>query len=220
MTTRLGNDAPLVGSAERAYQHTKRAIIRGDLAPGAMISEGQIADELGISRTPVHEAFLRLAVEELLTLASRKGAVVRPISPHESLDVIEMREAIEAAAAARVISAGHGAEVAPALTVLLEKQAEALAAADFDGFVEADDDFHTAVVVASRNPIAVTFTRQLWDRQQRLRHQLFRGAPQEMKTGFEQHRQLAAALADGDVARYRQVLAEHVAVQRAELGAL
>ena len=93
--------ADLASAAERAYEHTKLAIIRGDLAPGTMISEGLICERLGISRTPVHEAFLRLDAEEFLTLASRKGAVVRPISPREALDVLEMREAVEASAAAR-----------------------------------------------------------------------------------------------------------------------
>ncbi|MBP1327600.1 DNA-binding GntR family transcriptional regulator [Leucobacter exalbidus] len=218
MAIQPGTASTLVGSAERAYQHTKQAIIHGDLAPGAMISEGQIAEELGISRTPVHEAFLRLDVEELLTLASRKGAVVRPMAPHEAADVLEMREAIEAAAASRVISAGFATALTPALDALLATQAEAIENADFDAFVEADDAFHTAVVTASRNPIALTFTRQLWDRQQRLRHQLFREAPQDMKTVFEQHGELAQAVKNGGEAHYRRVLAAHVSLHRHQHG--
>src|ERR1700758_5741009 len=96
-------------AAERAYEHTKRAIIRGDLAAGTMTSELLICQQLGLSRTPVHEAFLRLAAEGLLSLESRKGAVVRPMSPSEARDVLEMREAVEAMAATRGVADGAAA---------------------------------------------------------------------------------------------------------------
>src|ERR1700759_4873918 len=91
-------DAAGASAAERAYEKTKQAIIRGELAPGTMTSELLVGQQLGISRTPVHEAFLRLAAEGLLTLESRKGAVVRPMSPSEARDVLEMREAVEGSA--------------------------------------------------------------------------------------------------------------------------
>src|SRR6201995_5477722 len=68
--------AAAVSAAEHAYQATKGAIIRGDLAPGTMTSELLVCQQLDLSRTPVHEAFLRLAAEGLLSLESRNGAVV------------------------------------------------------------------------------------------------------------------------------------------------
>ncbi len=217
MTSALAPSAELRTAAERAYEHTKRAIIRGELEPGAMISEGLICQELGISRTPVHEAFLRLDAEEFLTLVSRKGAIVRPMSPHEAMNVLEMREAVESSAAARVIADGRALELTGTLDALLEVQREALDTDDLDHFAEADDDFHTAVVVASRNPIAIHFARLLRDRQQRLRHQLIRVAPGQMVTGLAQHRLLAAALTAGDAAGYRAVLAAHVSLHRGAL---
>jgi DNA-binding GntR family transcriptional regulator len=204
-------------AAERAYEYTKDAIIRGELESGAMISESVVCQALGISRTPAHEAFLRLDTEGFLTLASRKGAVVRPMSPQESLDVLEMREAVESSAAARVISEGRSAELAGRLDELLAEQQDALASGDLDRYATADDDFHTAVVAASRNPIAIHFARMLHDRQQRLRHQLYRVAPGQTETGLAQHRRLAAALAAGDADAYRTVLFEHVSLHRGAL---
>ena len=200
-----------VSAAEHAYQVTKGAIIRGDLAPGIMTSELLVGQQLGLSRTPVHEAFLRLAAEGLLSLESRKGAVVRPMSPSEARDVLEMREAVEAMAAARVIADGTPAELAATLDGLLAVQERAAASRDVEAFVEADDAFHAAIVAASGNTVAVHFTRFLRDRQQRLRHQLFRVRPEQLTAVLEQHRRLAAALADGDAGRYRGLLAEHVA---------
>ena len=203
---------PRVGeSAGHAYEATKQAIIRGDLAPGTMTSELLVGQQLGLSRTPVHDAFLRLAAEGLLSLESRKGAVVRPMSPSEARDVLEMREAVEAMAAARVIADGVPADLAGGLADLLAVQERAADSRDLEAFVEADDAFHTAIVEASGNAIAGHFTRFLRDRQQRLRHQLFRVRPEQLAAVLEQHRRLAAALADGEAGRYRGLLAEHVA---------
>jgi DNA-binding GntR family transcriptional regulator len=176
-----------------------------------MTSELLICQQLGISRTPVHEAFLRLAADGLLSLESRKGAVVRPMAPSEARDVLEMREAVESAAAARVIAEGCPPELMTALRDLLAAQEQALADRDSDAFVEADDSFHTAVVTASRNSVAAHFTRFLRDRQQRLRHQLFRVRPEQFATVLRQHGLLADALEAGDARRYAELLAEHVA---------
>jgi DNA-binding GntR family transcriptional regulator len=206
-----GDPGDSASAAERAYEYTKRAIIRGELAAGTMTSELLVCQQLGISRTPVHEAFLRLAADGLLSLESRKGAVVRPMSPSEARDVLEMREAVEAAAAARVIAEGCPPDLMTVLRDLLSAQERALAEGDSDAFVEADDAFHTAVVTASRNSIAAHFTRFLRDRQQRLRHQLFRVRPDQFAAVLQQHGLLADALEAGDAARYTELLAEHVA---------
>ncbi len=204
-------------AADRAYEHVKRAVIRGDLPGGTAISENALAGEIGVSRTPVHEAFLRLAAEGLLTLEARKGAVVRPMSPSEAADVLEMREAIESTAATRVVTDGRVADVAPHLLTVLTEQEAAVAAGDVDRFVEADAAFHGAVIGASRNAIAVMFAGTLRDRQQRLRHHLMRLQPAQLQASLDDHRALAAALDAGDATRYAEVLRAHVASHRGAL---
>ncbi|WP_439691189.1 GntR family transcriptional regulator [Curtobacterium sp. SP.BCo] len=204
-------------ASDRAYEHVKRAIIRGDLPGGTAVSENALCQEIGVSRTPVHEAFLRLAAEDLLSLESRKGAVVRPMSPNEAADVLEMREAIESTAATRVVTDGRVSDVAPSLRAVLAEQEQAVATGDVDRFVEADADFHGAVIGASRNAIAVMFARTLRDRQQRLRHHLMRLQPSQLQASLEDHRALAAALEAGDAARYAEVLSAHVASHRGAL---
>jgi DNA-binding GntR family transcriptional regulator len=207
--------SPHVPAATRAYEYTKRLIIRGDL-DGA-VSELAVAEALSISRTPVHEAFLRLEAEALLSLESRKGAMVRPISPGEASDVLQMREAIESTAAAKVIAEGYTTELLPVLDSLLTRQREALRDKDIDAFVDTDDELHSAVITASRNAIAVHFARLLRDRQQRLRHQLMRVNPTQLAPAHDQHRALARALSDLDAERYRILLAEHIAMHRVAL---
>ncbi|WP_200172474.1 GntR family transcriptional regulator [Tomitella cavernea] len=219
MTSPQHAAATAPSAADRAYLHTKEAIIRGDLPGGTAVSEVTVCSELGLSRTPVHEAFLRLASENLLTLASRKGALVRPMPPSEAADVLEMREAVEATAARRAIADGRAAEAAPALEEALRRQERALASRPSDppdtaAFVAADDAFHTAVVAASRNPIALHFTGLLRDRQQRLRHQLMRVHPDQLRPALEQHRRLAASFAAGDADAYAADLSEHIAMHQ------
>ncbi len=204
-------------ASDRAYDHVKRAIIRGDLPGGTAISENALCHEIGVSRTPVHEAFLRLAAEDLLTLESRKGAVVRPMSPNEAVDVLEMREAIESTAATRVVTDGRAADVTPSLQAMLAEQEQAVATGDVDRFIEVDAEFHGAVIGASRNAIAVMFARTLRDRQQRLRHHLMRLQPSQLQASLEDHRALAAALEAGDAVRYAEVLSAHVASHRGAL---
>lgn len=206
-----------VPAAERAYEHVKRAIIRGDLPGGTAISENALCQEIGVSRTPVHEAFLRLAAEELILLGARRGAVVRPMSPNEAADVLEMREAIESTAATRVVTDGRAPELAPRLRAELAEQEAAVADGDVDRFVERDAAFHAAVIAASRNAIAILFARTLADRQQRLRHQLMRVRPEQLQASLDDHRALAAALDDGDAERYAAVLRAHVASHRGAL---
>ncbi|GAC67238.1 GntR family transcriptional regulator [Gordonia soli] len=210
-------DQTALPASERAFLHVKQAVIRGDFASGTMISEGLVAQELDISRTPVHEAFLRLAAEGLLDLLSRKGAIVRPMSPSEAEDVLEMREAIESAAAERVIRLGDADTVLPLLRELLSVQADATGRGDVEGYLDADDRFHSAVVEASGNRIAVDVMSRLRDRQQRLRHQLVRVRPAQIAEGLVEHRQLAEALAAGDAAAYATVLHAHVASHRGAL---
>lgn len=209
--------SPAQAAAERAYEHVKSAIIRGELAGGESISENALRRELDLSRTPMHEAFLRLAAEGLLSLEHRRGAVVRPMSPHEARDVLEMREAIESAAATRVIADGAAGGLASALEGLLDEQSRAIEAEDVPAFIDADSRFHSAVIEGSGNTVAVMFTATLRDRQQRLRHQLMRVRPEQLHASLDHHRELARALAEGDAAAYAHTLHEHVASHRGAL---
>ncbi len=138
---------PAVTAASRAYDHVKERLLAGDYADGELLSEGAIADELGISRTPVREALLQLQAERLLTLYPKRGALVTPMSPREVADLFEVRELVERHA----LAVADPAVVVPALEAVLTRQRELLAADDRAGFAAADRDFHRAWVAAAGN---------------------------------------------------------------------
>lgn len=197
-------------AAQRAYSEIKLRIIRGDLVGGTWLSETTVCEELGLSRTPVHEAFLRLEAEELLSLQARKGAIVRAMSPSEVRDVIEMRETIETSCARRAIEGGALPAVLETLDDLVAEQERALEAGDTDAFVTADDAFHTAVVDAAGNPIASHFMRLLADRAQRLRYHAVRLNPEQLTPILHGHRELADALRASDADAYSAAMTRHL----------
>ena len=204
-------------AAERAYAYTKERILRGHLAGGDRLSEGQICGELALSRTPVHEAFLRLESERLITLSSRQGAVVVPMSPGEARDVLETRGALERAAAVRVASQQRAAgEIAEALRPALDRQDAARAAGDLDAFIAADCDFHAMVIELSGNRLAARFFELIRDRQLRLFHQVY-AQGLEMTDAYAEHHRLAGYLGVGDADGYLAVLTQHLARHRGVL---
>lgn len=205
-------------AADRAYQHTKQQILSGDLAGGQLVSEVVIAAELGISRTPVHEAFLRLDAEKLLVLSSRRGAAVVPMAPDEARDVLEMREALEASTARRALAdGGPGRDVLDLLRTNLREQRELAAAGEVDAFVAKDGEFHALLVHASRNATAVHFHDLLRDRQHRLRRQLLHIGPAMVDASLADHELLCAAAESSDADEFCRVLAIHVRRHRGVL---
>ncbi|MBU2663938.1 GntR family transcriptional regulator [Actinoplanes bogorensis] len=201
-----------ISAAERAYAYTKNRILRGELAGGDRLSEGQICTELELSRTPVHEAFLRLEAERLIRLSSRQGAVVTPIPISEAADVLEMRDALERTAAARVAARRRDpGEVAAALRGPLDRQEAAMAAGDVDAFVEADTDFHATVVALSGNPIAAHFFDLLRDRQLRLAYAVLTSTELALSETLADHHEMAARLRAHDADGYGVVLDRHLA---------
>src|SRR5918995_5450859 len=125
----------------RAYAFTKDRVLDSTFAGGDFITEGEVAEALGMSRTPVREAFLRLESEGLLRLYPKRGALVVPVSAQEVEAVMETRLLVERFAFARAIE--RGAEVTGAMREAIARQEEYAATGDADGFVAADRTFHT-----------------------------------------------------------------------------
>lgn len=200
-------------AAERAYAHVKDLILSGDVAGGEPVSELAISDELGISRTPVHEAFLRLEGENLISLASRRGATVTPMAPDEARDVLEMREAIECSTARRVLSGRAKPQAAQAVEKLrdnVRRQRLQVETADVDAYLALDSDFHAILIAASRNAIAQSFHAVLRDRQHRLRKVLLDVGPDEVRGSFADHELMLAAAERGDADEFCRLVSTHV----------
>ncbi|WP_053225968.1 GntR family transcriptional regulator [Solirubrobacter soli] len=177
-------ERPKVSASRRAYEHVKERILDGRLPGTWLLSENDVAQELGVSRTPVRTAFGQLEAEGYLTLYPKRGAVVTPISPREAEEVIEARWVIERHALEQA-SPQLGAELA------------ALADPGEKDFVEADRAFHRALVAGTGNEILLGLYDTLRDRQRRMLRVGSR-TDERKATITAEHRELAQAIADGE----------------------
>lgn len=207
----MKSSTPAPPAAEAAYRHVKDALLSGRLPAGEMLSEGDVAAELAMSRTPVREAFLRLAAEGWLRLFPKRGALVVPVAPGEAEAVVDARLLLESHAVDVVVRSSSAREgLATTLRALVARQRQAVAAGDLEAYAEHDAAFHLAIVAAGGNDLLTGFSITLRERQRRM-VALSVGAAGERAPGFvEGHEALVAAIEDGDAATFRERLRGHL----------
>jgi DNA-binding GntR family transcriptional regulator len=159
----------------------------------------------------VHEAFLRLAAEDLLELQPRRGAVVVPASMQDAVDLLEMRLALESSAVRRLCRSGEQIEpLFGELTDLVAQQRRDAAAKDAQQFATADDAFHRRIVEVSGNSIARRFYGSLSDRQRRMMADAAQRDSARMARMTDEHEQLATAIRRRDLQTFEAVLLAHL----------
>lgn len=197
-------------AAHRAYVATKDLILSGRIPAGSLLSEGEIAQRLALSRTPVREAFLRLETEDLLRLIPKRGAVVVPVPPTEAADVLDVRLALETAAVRRLRERADLSGLLAELDGLIERQAGCARDREVDEFAVADQLFHSAIVTSAGNAIATKFYAGLADRQRRMTIGAVGPRPERLAGLVAEHRRLRGLVADRDVAGFGAFLGEHL----------
>ena len=183
-------------ATERAYAHTRARVLDGSYAAGALITEGDVSEAVGVSRTPVREAFLRLQAEGWLRLYPKRGALVVPVSAAEIDDVIETRGMVERFAVEKVLASGRHREVGARLRESVAAQRRLRRSPE--PFTEADRDFHGLVVAATGNRVLTDLYGTLRDRQLRMGVSALLGDPHRVERILEEHAALADAIAAGD----------------------
>jgi DNA-binding GntR family transcriptional regulator len=206
-------------AAVRAYAHTKSAILSGTFAGGTIVSEGDVAGALGVSRTPVREAFLRLEAEGWLRLFPKRGALVVPVLDGERHALLEARLLVEGHAAARACDAAVSArDAAEAMRACLAAQEDAWHAGDVAEFAHQDALFHQALVERGRNPLLATFYRTLQERQERMTRGSVRMSPATAAAILAEHRELADLVEAQHADDFAVCLERHLAAVYGELG--
>jgi DNA-binding GntR family transcriptional regulator len=203
-----------VGTAkDRALRYVKTQVLTGAFPGGELISEGDVATALGMSRTPVREAFLRLEAEGLLRLYPQRGALVVPVSADEVRAVIEARLVLEQFAATKVVGRGPAvcAAVFERLSGELQRQRDAAATTDWREFLDSDRAFHAITLEESGNGILCGFYSTLRDRQMRMIGESALRDPDRMTTIMREHLGIAEALRDGDLQRALRAVQSHLA---------
>lgn len=198
-----------VSAAERAYQQVKAQILSGTLAGGELISEGEIAQTLGTSRTPVREAFLRLESEGWMKLYPKRGALIVPVPPDEAEHVIGARFVVETGAV-RILAASDRSTVVRDLRSGIERHVTYAEAEDVDAFAKEDAEFHRIFVRAAGNPLLTAFYDTLRDRQLRMTSTSVQRDRAQMQRIISDHAELTGLIEAGDTGGFSTALAGHL----------
>ena len=194
-------------ASERAYDYVKVRLLDGRFAGGTLLSENELAQRLGVSRTPVRQALVQLEAEELVELYPKRGALVVPISPSEAEDVLEARLLLEQYCVRRAAGAGPG--VIERLHASLAEQEESLGDGG-RGFAWADRGFHAAIVEAAGNHILDRQYDALRDRQQRIAATTVARDPTRIARFIAEHREILAAVERGDGDAAASLMGAHI----------
>jgi len=193
---------------ELVSEALREAITSGVLKPGERLMEIQMAEELGVSRTPVREAIRRLEMEGFLVMVPRRGTYVADLSIKDINEVFEIRTALD------VLAAGLAAEriteeELEQMERLLVEIGEYIDKGEADKIVVADGEFHDVLYRASRNDRLVGIISNLREQFTRFRS-ISMAYPGRVKNTLEEHRRLVEAIAQRDPDLAQQYAREHM----------
>ncbi|OBC01917.1 GntR family transcriptional regulator [Mycobacterium sp. 852013-50091_SCH5140682] len=198
----------------RLIAEVRRRIIAGEIPAGVNISELALAEEFGVSRTPVRETFKQLQTEGLIEIRPRVGTFVTAPSRREILELFEMKELLEGAAARLLAQRGRVPEV-DQLEENLRQFDKAVTSDDRDRYAELVDEFHNLLIVGADNAKLQSHYRTLMNQlaYPRLVNTSLGLPGRPLRSDREHHFVLDLILAkDGDTAE--RVMREHVRTSR------
>jgi DNA-binding GntR family transcriptional regulator len=202
---KLDNYKPL---RELVFESLREAIFQGTLRPGERLMEIQLAEEMGVSRTPVREAIRKLELEGLAVMVPRKGAYVAGLSMKDIIEVFEIRGALEGLAA-ELAAERITEEELEELERDLVKTTESIDSGDLSRYVAMDIDFHGQLYKASRNERLTQIINNLREKIQRFRTTSL-SLPGRMKAALEEHKKIVEAVSGRDGILARRLAEEHI----------
>ena len=200
--------------AEAAYQAIRQKILDNVWAAGFQALESALALELGMSRTPVREACIRLANEGLVAVVPRHGIHVLPVSPSDMREIYEILTSLESTAAELVAKSKPSAQELAPLEGASSDMEKALKRDDLEGWAEADERFHRQLLQMCGNAKLAAIVFNFWDRSHRARMVTLRMRPRPVNSTRE-HRAIVQAIRRGDAAAAGALFRAHR--QRASL---
>jgi DNA-binding GntR family transcriptional regulator len=144
--TQNSGSGKTLSQTQRATAELRRMIVFGELAAGSDHLETELAELLGMSRTPVREATLMLEAQGLLEVRPRKGVKILSISPDDMEEIYQILTELECLAAERVAERCNAPEMLEPLRQATRRMEEALARDDREAWATADEDFHARLV--------------------------------------------------------------------------
>ena len=190
------------------FNTLRKAILGGELKPGERLMEIQLANKLGVSRTPIREAIRKLEVEGLVLMIPRKGAEVAQITEKNMQDVLEVRKALEELSV-QLACERITPEQVEEMKMAAEDFRKVLKSGDVTKIAEADVKFHDIIFAATNNQRLITLLNNLREQMYRFRVEYLKQKecyPQLL----EEHDKLIALISGGEVEEACELMGCHI----------
>jgi len=190
---------------DQAYAEIRRRILDNYYAPGHHVLEQELAADLGMSRTPVREALVKLQNERFVQLIPRHGMRVVPLSIQELREVYEVLTSLELTAIERLARAELDEEALAAIEKPVDEMDLAVRKKDVDAWAKADERFHRTLVTLCGNQRLAAMVEMLWEQGHRARMTTVR-LRASLDQSNREHRAVLDAIRQRD---WRQARARH-----------
>ena len=190
------------------FNTLRKAILRGELKPGERLMEIQLANKLGVSRTPIREEIRKLELEGLVLMIPRKGAEVAQITEKNMQDVLEVRKALEELSV-QLACERITPEQVEEMKMAAEDFRKVLKSGDVTKIAEADVKFHDIIFAATNNQRLITLLNNLREQMYRFRVEYLKQKecyPQLL----EEHDKLIALISGGEVEEACELMGCHI----------
>lgn len=189
---------PRLSLREQVYDQLRSAIIHLELKPGERINDKALAEQFGVSRTPVREALKKLEDEGLIVTSPGSVTIVSLIKVEQALHaftVVATLHGLAAKLALPILSANHAEQ----MTTINNEFAEALEAEDKYRAIQMDDQFHGIILEASQNPEIILALDRLLPKIRRL--ELVKFNTIDGQKSIKQHQEIIACISNGDTSQ-------------------
>lgn len=190
------------------FKTLREAIITGDLQPGERLMEIKLANELGVSRTPVREAIRKLELEGLVIMTARKGAEVAPINEKDLREVLEIRSSLESLACELACKNVTDPDIRK-LGLINDEINRAVEAEDIETITKKDVEFHETIYLITDNNRLIQMLHQLKEHIYRYRFEYIKDMKNK-KTIVEEHNRIIDAIAAKDAKRASLEIELHI----------
>ena len=194
------------------FNTLRDAILTGKLVPGERLMENQLAEKLGVSRTPVREALRMLELENLVELVPRKGAQVLDMSEKDITNILEVRSALEGLATSLACKKMTKEDLQQLKNMEVDFE-KAVADNDVDHFVDIDEDFHDLIFAATENDKLINIFRNLRIQLYRYRMAQAKNNETSMSTIVAHHRSIIRAIENHDAEEGASIAQGHIKYQ-------
>lgn len=204
----LDGEAQLNSRSRQAYQCIRDKIITLQLAPGALVNEAGLMEELRLGRTPIREALQRLACEGLVILRPRRGAFIASLSITDLQQIFELRRTLEGYAAALAAERATEADVA-AMQAALTQLDHLGQGSEAQVYIEIDRAFHRAMARGTHNRFLEYMLTRMYNLNLRLWY-LALGKIGPVREAIEEHRRVLDAIVRRDGRQAEAAIRDHI----------